>query len=112
MRLMHTRAGYVMIVPHANPGDDTMPIYEYRCDACSGSFEKFQRSAGGDGTAPCPNCGATANRKLSMFAAPRGASPETGHPEAPPPPADMGGHGHSHGPGGHSHSHGPGGHSH
>jgi putative FmdB family regulatory protein len=88
-----------------------MPIYEFRCDACASTFEKFQRTAGGDSTAPCPACGAPAGRQLSLFATPRGASSESAPSDMP----DLGGGdfgmGHDHGHG-HGHSHGPGGHSH
>ena len=85
-----------------------MPVYEYRCDACERTFEKFHRTAG-PGDVACPTCGGGTRRLLSTFARPRGAEPGPDHPEHPGPPADGGhdqsgfGHGHSHGPGGHSH---------
>ena len=86
-----------------------MPIYEYRCDGCANTFEKFFRSAGGGQDAACPTCGQPARRLLSTFARPRGASPGPDDPEHPGPPGgghdhgDDHGHGHSHGFGGHSH---------
>ena len=93
-----------------------MPIYEYQC-TCGERFEKFQRGATGGESSPCPHCGATAPRAISMFAAPRGAGPDLGSADGADDDGlgglDMGmghGHGHSHGPGGHTH--GPGGHGH
>lgn len=89
-----------------------VPIYEYRCDNCERTFEKFQRSAAGDGAA-CPTCARPARRLLSTFALPRGAAPGPDDPEHPGPPSPAGGHDHGHGHGhGHGHSHGLGGHSH
>jgi putative FmdB family regulatory protein len=38
-----------------------MPIYEYRCQQCSHTFELLVRD---DGTARCPHCGSTALVKL------------------------------------------------
>lgn len=82
-----------------------MPIYEFRCDGCGASFEKFYRAAAPDAGAACPSCGQPGRRTLSAFATPRGAAPGPDSPEhpAPPEPAGGHGHGHSHGPGGHSH---------
>ena len=80
-----------------------MPIYEYRCDACQRTFEKFHRSATAEARAECPECGAPARRLLSIFAQPRGAAPGPDDPEHPGPPAGESDHGHDHGFGGHSH---------
>ena len=97
-------------------GGKHMPIYEYRCDACATTFERFYRTAPSGAEAACPACSGPARRLLSTFARPRGAAPGPDDPEHPAPPAggDGHGHGHSHGFGGHGHghSHGPGGHSH
>lgn len=41
-----------------------MPTYEYVCTACKHPFEKFQRMSE-DPVAPCPECNAPAERKLS-----------------------------------------------
>lgn len=44
-----------------------MPIYEYRCPACSHRFDKLQSM-----TAPgadCPRCAQPAKRAISVFAA-------------------------------------------
>lgn len=41
-----------------------MPTYEYRCPACHHEFEKFQKMSDKPG-APCPECGADAERLLS-----------------------------------------------
>ncbi len=90
-----------------------MPIYEYRCDACQTSFEKFHRSAAGTAGADCPTCGQPARRLLSTFARPRGAQPGPDDPAHPGPPEPAGGHDHGQSHGfGHGHSHDAGGHSH
>lgn len=46
-----------------------MPLYEYRCDACSEHFEVLQSMGeSGDGIS-CPRCGAgEVDRQLSTFA--------------------------------------------
>src|SRR5258706_16175216 len=36
-------------------GEQSMPIYEYRCGGCSKEFERYVASAGGAAT--CPACG-------------------------------------------------------
>lgn len=41
-----------------------MPTYEYRCPACKHEFEKLQKMSDEPG-APCPECGAAAERLLS-----------------------------------------------
>lgn len=41
-----------------------MPTYEYRCPQCGTDFEKFQKMSDEPG-APCPKCGANAERRLS-----------------------------------------------
>ena len=41
-----------------------MPTYEYRCTSCRAEFEKFQRMSE-DPVAECPECGASAERRLS-----------------------------------------------
>jgi putative FmdB family regulatory protein len=41
-----------------------MPTYEYRCPECGTDFEKFQKMSDEPG-APCPKCGAAAERRLS-----------------------------------------------
>jgi putative FmdB family regulatory protein len=41
-----------------------MPTYEYRCPACNHEFEKLQKMSDKPG-APCPECGAAAERLLS-----------------------------------------------
>jgi putative FmdB family regulatory protein len=43
-----------------------MPIYEYRCRACSGDFEKYVATAGA--AVVCPRCQSErVMRKLSVF---------------------------------------------
>ena len=52
-----------------------MPLYEYRCGECEHRFEALIPAGRAD-QEPCPRCGAApAQRLLSVFAAPRGASP-------------------------------------
>jgi putative FmdB family regulatory protein len=41
-----------------------MPTYEYKCPKCGTRFEEFQRITVPPG-APCPRCGAEAERLLS-----------------------------------------------
>ena len=46
-----------------------MPIYEYRCESCSGKFEVLTRFAERDQGQPCPSCESTKTRVLvSSFA--------------------------------------------
>ena len=79
-----------------------MPIYEYRCEHCGVTFEKFYRSAAAAGDAACPSCGRPGRRLLSLFSRPRGAQPgsEEGERERA---GDEHDHEHEHEFGGHSH---------
>jgi putative FmdB family regulatory protein len=46
-----------------------MPIYEYRCESCSGKFEVLTRYAERDAAQVCPSCESTKTRVLvSSFA--------------------------------------------
>jgi putative FmdB family regulatory protein len=46
-----------------------MPIYEYRCESCSGKFEVLTRFAERDQAQVCPSCESTRTRVLvSSFA--------------------------------------------
>jgi putative FmdB family regulatory protein len=46
-----------------------MPIYEYRCESCSGKFEVLTRFAERDSAQICPGCESTRTRVLvSSFA--------------------------------------------
>src|SRR5438477_1892920 len=46
-----------------------MPIYEYRCESCSGKFEVLTRFAERDQGQPCPSCESMKTRVLvSSFA--------------------------------------------
>ena len=45
-----------------------MPIYEYLCDKCGASFELLRSMSLSDSDASCPECGASAKKKLSVFA--------------------------------------------
>jgi len=44
-----------------------MPTYEYRCPQCGTDFEKFQKMSDPP-VAPCPSCGAEAERRMSAGA--------------------------------------------
>jgi putative FmdB family regulatory protein len=51
-----------------------MPIYEYRCESCSGKFEVLTRFAERDKAQVCPSCESTKTRVLvSSFAYAGGA---------------------------------------
>jgi putative FmdB family regulatory protein len=42
-----------------------MPLYEYSCDNCGNTFEKFERT---EGDATCPECGSEAvTREVGSF---------------------------------------------
>lgn len=45
-----------------------MPIYEYRCAACSKEFEMTRPFSESSGTAPCPTCGKPGEKLVSVFA--------------------------------------------
>lgn len=45
-----------------------MPLYEYVCPSCHARFDKLQ-PMNASSEAPCPDCGQTAKRALSLFAA-------------------------------------------
>jgi putative FmdB family regulatory protein len=46
-----------------------MPIYEYRCESCSGKFEVLTRFAERDTLQMCPSCESTKTRVMvSSFA--------------------------------------------
>lgn len=42
-----------------------MPIYEYKCKSCGTQFESMQKISEPP-IAPCPKCGDTADRLISM----------------------------------------------
>ena len=45
-----------------------MPIYEYRCEACSEGFEVFVRSPSRQTDPTCPKCGSQkAKKAISLF---------------------------------------------
>ena len=43
-----------------------MPLYEYKCEKCGARFEAITRITEKDET-ECPECGASAERQLSIF---------------------------------------------
>jgi len=46
-----------------------MPIYEYRCEECNESFDKFVRSISAEIEVRCPKCDSEQVRKsFSLFA--------------------------------------------
>jgi putative FmdB family regulatory protein len=46
----------------------SMPIYEYRCQACGESFEVFVRSPSRQADPTCPKCGSQKVKKaISLF---------------------------------------------
>jgi putative FmdB family regulatory protein len=58
----------------ANPSaaiiEEEMPLYEYRCDACSKGFEMLRRMSEADHGVACPACASRkVKRQLSSFAA-------------------------------------------
>jgi putative FmdB family regulatory protein len=54
-----------------------MPVYEYICSKCDQRFEHLVRSMNGEERVTCPECGgARVKRRLSVFAARHGSSPE------------------------------------
>ena len=60
-----------------------MPIYEYRCDKCGAAFELLRSMSQSDSDAPCPECGAPAKKKLSVFACVVKGSPGTSGQSCP-----------------------------
>jgi putative FmdB family regulatory protein len=52
-----------------------MPIYEYRCESCSGKFEVLTRFAERDAAQVCPTCESTRTRVLVSSFAFAGAGP-------------------------------------
>ncbi|MBN1401580.1 MAG: zinc ribbon domain-containing protein [Anaerolineae bacterium] len=45
-----------------------MPIYEYQCEVCGASFDKFVRSMSASLQIECPKCHSTdCKKKLSLF---------------------------------------------
>jgi putative FmdB family regulatory protein len=45
-----------------------MPIYEYWCSACGKEFEQLRPMSQAGEPAPCPTCGAPAEKLPSVFA--------------------------------------------
>lgn len=55
-----------------------MPIYEYLCSNCKLKFELIRpMSQSGEG-APCPSCGSSAQRVLSLFSRRLEGTPASG----------------------------------
>jgi putative FmdB family regulatory protein len=56
-----------------------MPVYEYRCSACQGVFEKLEPISERDEHIECPACGGREARRLvSVFAAFANEAGQTG----------------------------------
>lgn len=61
-----------------------MPLYEYRCRACSERFEVLQRVGEGSEKVLCPECGGReVDKQLSTFAAGASASTSSSSYSAP-----------------------------
>ena len=45
-----------------------MPIYEYRCPKCGQDFELMRPFSQADELAPCPSCGSSGEKLVSVFA--------------------------------------------
>ena len=45
-----------------------MPMYEYTCEACAGTFERLVTLSRRDEVQPCPECGEPGRRRISAFA--------------------------------------------
>lgn len=61
-----------------------MPLYEYYCQNCSGSFEKLTAMSRADDPQVCPNCASEQTRRqLSSFAV-SGGSATPAMASAPP----------------------------
>jgi putative FmdB family regulatory protein len=55
-----------------------MPLYEYRCQACGGTFETLRGSHDKDADVKCPQCGEKKAEKLiSACCVAKGASSST-----------------------------------
>jgi putative FmdB family regulatory protein len=52
-----------------------MPLYEYHCPNCEGTFDKLVRFSEADKMPVCPNCGETETRKKISAGALIGSSP-------------------------------------
>ena len=44
-----------------------MPVYEYRCNRCQQTYESIRPFSKRDDPAPCPECGESGERQLSVF---------------------------------------------
>ena len=44
-----------------------MPVYEYRCSKCGVEFEVMRQISKADDAAPCPKCGASGEKLVSVF---------------------------------------------
>jgi len=59
-----------------------MPIYEYRCPQCGQDFELMRPFSQADEPAPCPSCGSSGEKLISVFASTLGFSIQV--PAKPP----------------------------
>ena len=61
-----------------------MPIYEYRCEACGATFDKFVRSMSVQYAVECPKCHSKQVKKsISMFGTSGGSARTSGANCAP-----------------------------
>ncbi|MBM3189854.1 MAG: zinc ribbon domain-containing protein [Chloroflexi bacterium] len=55
-----------------------MPIYEYRCEECGQTFDKFVRSMSAQFVVKCPKCGSQrCTKSISLFASAASSSPSS-----------------------------------
>lgn len=65
-----------------------MPIYEFTCDDCGGSFETLVRPGHDEDAAACPSCNSVRlSREMSVFASARGGDGASAAPIAGASPA-------------------------
>ena len=57
-----------------------MPLFEYECHACEGTFEKLTRNINADsGEIACPGCGSTdVHKVISLFGVTSGGDSDGG----------------------------------
>ena len=52
-----------------------MPLYEYKCERCGGTFSDLRRTAEREHPIACPDCGGSGKIIFSTFA--QGAQPDS-----------------------------------
>jgi putative FmdB family regulatory protein len=60
-------------------GEETVPLYEYRCSGCGSRFEVLRRMGQGTAGLSCPQCGGEeVEKEFSTFAGASGGSGDSG----------------------------------